>query len=68
MTLLVQLLDALLERDAARLLALADAMAERSLSFAQALRDLASLLHRIPDRRRRPGWMKIWTGPRSCRS
>src|SRR6267378_3586030 len=46
-TLLVQLLDALLERDAARLLALADAMAERSLSFAQALRDLASLLHRI---------------------
>src|SRR5438552_12367874 len=41
-TLLVQLLDALLERDAARLLALADAMAERSLSFAQALRDLAS--------------------------
>ena len=46
-TLLVQLLDALLARDAARLLALADAMAERSLSFAQALRDLASLLHRI---------------------
>jgi len=46
-TLLVQLLDALIARDAPRLLALADAMAERSLSFAQALRDLASLLHRI---------------------
>jgi DNA polymerase III subunit gamma/tau len=46
-TLLVQLLDALAERDAARLLALADSMSERSLSFGQALRDLASLLHRI---------------------
>jgi DNA polymerase-3 subunit gamma/tau len=46
-TLLVQLLDALAAHDAARLLALADAMAERSLSFAQAIRDLASLLHRI---------------------
>jgi DNA polymerase-3 subunit gamma/tau len=46
-TLLVQLLDALAQREASRLLALADAMAERSLSFAQALRDLASLLHRI---------------------
>lgn len=46
-TLLVQLLDTLAERDAARLLALADAMSERSLSFGQALRDLASLLHRI---------------------
>jgi DNA polymerase-3 subunit gamma/tau len=46
-TLLVQVLDALAERDAARLLALADAMSERSLSFGQALRDLASLLHRI---------------------
>jgi len=46
-TLLVQLLDAVAAGDAARLLALADAMAERSLSFGQALRDLASLLHRI---------------------
>ncbi|HEY4039548.1 MAG TPA: DNA polymerase III subunit gamma/tau C-terminal domain-containing protein, partial [Burkholderiaceae bacterium] len=46
-TLLVQLLDALAERDAPRLLALSDAMSERSLSFGQALRDLASLLHRI---------------------
>jgi DNA polymerase III subunit gamma/tau len=46
-TLLVQLLDGLAERDGARLLALADAMSERSLSFGQALRDLASLLHRI---------------------
>jgi DNA polymerase III subunit gamma/tau len=43
----VQLLDAVAGGDAARLLALADAMAERSLSFAQALRDLASLLHRL---------------------
>src|SRR5882757_9078091 len=46
-TWLVQLVDALVARDAARLLALADAMAERSLSFSQALRDLASLLHRV---------------------
>jgi DNA polymerase-3 subunit gamma/tau len=46
-TLLVQLLDAVAGGDAARLLALADAMAERSLSFGHALRDLASLLHRI---------------------
>jgi len=46
-TLLLQVLEGLAQRDAARLLALADAMAERSLSFAQALRDLASLLHRI---------------------
>jgi DNA polymerase-3 subunit gamma/tau len=46
-TLLVQLLDTLAARDGARLLALADAMSERSLSFGQALRDLASLLHRI---------------------
>ena len=46
-SLLVKLLEALADRDAARLLALADAMAERSLSFGQALRDLGSLLHRI---------------------
>ncbi len=46
-TVLVQLLEALGARNAARLLALADSMAERSFSFAQALRDLASFLHRI---------------------
>ncbi len=44
---LAGLLDALAARDAARMLAIADEMAARSLSFAQALRDLAALLHRI---------------------
>jgi DNA polymerase-3 subunit gamma/tau len=46
-TVLVRLLDALATRDAKGLLALADEMAGRSLSFAQGLRDLGSLLHRI---------------------
>jgi DNA polymerase-3 subunit gamma/tau len=46
-TVLVRLLDALAARDGKALLALADEMAARSLSFAQGLRDLASLLHRI---------------------
>ena len=46
-TVLVQLLDAVADGQAARVLALADAMAERGLAFSQALRDLASLLHRI---------------------
>ncbi|HXF44806.1 MAG TPA: DNA polymerase III subunit gamma/tau, partial [Burkholderiaceae bacterium] len=44
---LVQLLDALAARDAPRMLAIADEMAARGYSFAQALRDLGSLLHRI---------------------
>jgi DNA polymerase-3 subunit gamma/tau len=44
---LVRLLDGLLARDAAGMLAIADEMAARSFSFGQALRDLASLLHRI---------------------
>jgi len=44
---LVQLLDAVAARDAKAVLALADAMNTQSLSFAQALRDLAGLLHRI---------------------
>ena len=44
---LVRLLDALVARDAKQMLAIADEMAERSLSFAQALRDLGSLLHWI---------------------
>jgi DNA polymerase-3 subunit gamma/tau len=44
---LVRLLDALVERDAAGMIAIADEMAARSFSFGQALRDLASLLHRI---------------------
>jgi len=42
---LVRLLDTLIARDARQLLAIADEMAARSLSFAQALRDLGSLLH-----------------------
>jgi DNA polymerase-3 subunit gamma/tau len=46
-TTLVRVLDAVVGRDAARALALADEMNEHSLSFAQALRDLAGLLHRI---------------------
>jgi DNA polymerase-3 subunit gamma/tau len=44
---LVRVLDAIAARDAKQALALADEMGERSLSFAQAMRDLASLLHRI---------------------
>jgi DNA polymerase-3 subunit gamma/tau len=44
---LVRLLDGLLARDAAGMLAIADEMAARSFSFGQALRDLAGLLHRI---------------------
>ncbi len=46
-TVLVQLLDAVADNQAPRLLELADAMAERGLAFSQALRGLASLLHRI---------------------
>ena len=44
---LVRLLDALAAADAKQMLAIADEMAARSFSFGQALRDLASLLHRI---------------------
>lgn len=44
---LVRLLDALRDRDAPRMFAIADEMAARSFSFGQALRDLAGLLHRI---------------------
>ncbi len=44
---LVRVLDAVAARDAKQALAIADEMGERSLSFAQATRDLASLLHRI---------------------
>ncbi len=46
-TTLVRLLDGLIARDAAQMLAIADEMAARSFSFAQSLRDLAALLHRI---------------------
>ncbi len=44
---LVRLLDALAARDATQMLSIADQMAARSFSFGQALRDLASLLHRV---------------------
>jgi len=44
---MVQVLDAVADNEAARALALAEEMAERGLAFSQALRDLASLLHRI---------------------
>lgn len=44
---LVQLLDALAAEDGAAMLGIADSMADRSLSFAGALQDLGSLLHKI---------------------
>jgi DNA polymerase-3 subunit gamma/tau len=44
---LVRVLDAVVARDAKAVLDLADEMNAQSLSFSQALRDLASLLHRV---------------------
>ncbi|MDN5935642.1 MAG: DNA polymerase III subunit gamma/tau, partial [Nitrosospira sp.] len=44
---LYDLLDALAQKDGARMLELADAMETRSLSFDAALQDLATLLHRV---------------------
>ncbi|WP_042268670.1 DNA polymerase III subunit gamma/tau [Paraburkholderia heleia] len=44
---LIRLVDALLAGDGANVLAIADEMALRSLSFSTALQDLASLFHRI---------------------
>ncbi|MFP5391201.1 MAG: DNA polymerase III subunit gamma/tau [Gammaproteobacteria bacterium] len=44
---LVRLLDALLRHDGADLMAVADEMASRSLSYNGALQDLGTLLHRI---------------------
>ncbi|QBI02874.1 DNA polymerase III subunit gamma/tau [Pseudoduganella albidiflava] len=44
---LVRLLDALASRDGADLMAVADEMASRSLSYNGALQDLGTLLHRI---------------------
>lgn len=46
-TYLYAILKALAERDGAELVAGAERMAERSLSFESALQDLASLLHRV---------------------
>ncbi|WP_134167138.1 DNA polymerase III subunit gamma/tau [Paraburkholderia caballeronis] len=44
---LIRLIDALVAGDGAAVLAIADEMALRSLSFSTALQDLASLFHRI---------------------
>ncbi|SAK73648.1 DNA polymerase III subunits gamma and tau [Caballeronia calidae] len=44
---LIRLIDALAASDGAGVLAIADEMALRSLSFSTALQDLASLLHRV---------------------
>ena len=44
---LIRVLDALVAKDGAGLLAVADDMATRSLSYSAALEDLGSLLHRI---------------------
>ncbi|MBC7514688.1 MAG: DNA polymerase III subunit gamma/tau [Herminiimonas sp.] len=44
---LVRILDALAQRDGAGLVAIADDMATRSLSYNAALQDIGSLLHRI---------------------
>jgi DNA polymerase-3 subunit gamma/tau len=44
---LIRLLDALAQKDGSGLLAVADEMATRSLSYNAALQDLGSLLHRI---------------------
>ncbi|MEG1832385.1 MAG: DNA polymerase III subunit gamma/tau [Burkholderiaceae bacterium] len=52
---LVRLLDALAARDATAMMAIADEMGTRSLSYGQALRDLASLLHRIALTQQVPG-------------
>ncbi|WP_426197532.1 DNA polymerase III subunit gamma/tau [Massilia sp. DWR3-1-1] len=46
-TYLVRLLDALLAQDGSDLMAVADEMASRSLSYNGALQDLGTLLHRI---------------------
>jgi DNA polymerase-3 subunit gamma/tau len=44
---LYDLLDALVQKDGVRMLAIADAMETRSLSFDAALQDMATLLHRL---------------------
>lgn len=46
-TYLIKILDALVEQDGAALLAVADQMATRSLSYKAALQDLASMLHQL---------------------
>ena len=44
---LIKVVDAIAAHNAAQALAIADEMNARSISFAQAMRDLASLLHRL---------------------
>jgi DNA polymerase III subunit gamma/tau len=44
---LYEILDALVRRDGPALIAVADRMAERSLSFESSLQELATLLHRV---------------------
>ena len=53
-SILVKLLGCLRDNDAAGMLAIADEMAMRSFSFRQALRDIASLLHRTAIAQRVP--------------
>ena len=54
-TYLVRLLDALARQDGADLMAVADDMASRSLSYNGALQDLGTLLHRIALAQTAPG-------------
>lgn len=52
---LVEILDALMAGDGAKMIQVADSMALQGVSFAQALRDLAGLLHRLALFQRIPG-------------
>ena len=56
-TYLIRLLDCLVARDGAGLLAIADEMAARSLSYNTALQDLGTLLHRIAIIQRVPDYL-----------
>ena len=56
-TYLIRLLDCLAARDGAGLLAVADEMASRSLSYNTALQDLGTLLHRIAIVQRVPDYL-----------
>lgn len=56
-TYLIRLLDCLAVRDGAGLLAIADEMAARSLSYNTALQDLGALLHRIAVIQRVPDYL-----------
>ena len=56
-TYLIRLLDCLATRDGAGLLAIADEMSARSLSYNTALQDLGTLLHRIAILQRVPDYL-----------